>query len=313
MISNPKYCPQCGAALQSRIVGDRARPVCPECDFVFYLNPIVAAGTLVERDGRVALVQRGVEPGRGLWGLPAGYAEADESAEEAAARETLEETHLHVEIDDLLDAYSYGRERDRGVLLVYAAHVTSGELEAGDDALDAQWFGPDELPEIAFRTHREALRKWRRARSAVYRRATVADAEVAVALAEVYLYGRARDYVRMVSDPNQELYAAVDGGQVVGFAGMIHDPRRHRAEIEQVFVHPRFRRWGIGTHLLKTCVEHGRAQGVRAVSAQVPVSNPGWTVYLKAGFRISGFTNDYYALGAEVPAPALLLTWDASR
>jgi 8-oxo-dGTP diphosphatase len=54
MISNPRYCPQCGTALEMRLDGDRLRPVCPACGFIFYLNPLVAAGTLVEHDGKVA-------------------------------------------------------------------------------------------------------------------------------------------------------------------------------------------------------------------------------------------------------------------
>ena len=119
MISNPSYCPQCGTALEMQMTGDRERPVCPGCGFIFYINPLVAVGALVEHEGKVALVRRGVEPGRGYWGLPAGYVEADESAEEAAARETLEEAHLVVELDGLLDAFSYGMGHDRGVLLVY--------------------------------------------------------------------------------------------------------------------------------------------------------------------------------------------------
>ena len=310
MISNPKYCPQCGAALQSRIVGDRARPVCPECDFVFYLNPIVAAGTLVERDGRVALVQRGVEPGRGLWGLPAGYAEADESAEEAAIRETWEEAHLHVEVDGLLDAFSYGGDQGRGVLLIYAVHVVSGELEAGDDAMDAGWFGPDELPEIAFRTHREALRQWRQARAVLYRPADLGDAEVATMLTEMYPFEPSGNYAAFVSDPDKELFVAIDNGQVVGFSGIVLEPLNRTAHIAHVFVHPRYRRWGIGTQLIKTCLEFGQEMGVRAVLAQAAVSNPGWAVYLKAGFRVSGFTHDYYAPHSHEPEPALSLTYD---
>jgi ADP-ribose pyrophosphatase YjhB (NUDIX family)/ribosomal protein S18 acetylase RimI-like enzyme len=292
------------------MAAERMRPVCPGCGFIFYLNPIVAAGTLVERDGRVALVQRGVQPGQDLWGLPAGYVEADETAEEAAIRETLEETHLEVEIEGLLDAFSYGQRQDRGVLLVYAARALGGTLEAGDDAVAAGWFGPDELPEIAFRTHREALHKWRQARSVMYRRATLADAEVAAMLTELYPFGLSGEYAHYVSDPEQALFVAVDQGQVVGFAGMSIGQQGRIAEIEQIFVHPRYRRWGIGTRLAQTCVAYGRTWGLRAVTVQVPVANPGWTVYLSAGFLITGFTTNYYPSQTRGPESALLLTHD---
>jgi 8-oxo-dGTP diphosphatase len=310
VISNPRYCPQCGTALETRAVADRLRPVCPACGFIFYLNPIVAAGTLVEREGKVALIRRGVEPGRGLWGLPAGYAEADESAEEAAVRETWEEAHLRVEIEGLLDAFSYAGDQNRGVLLIYAAHVVSGTLEAGDDAMDAGWFGPGELPEIAFRIHREVLRQWRQARAVVYRPATLADAEVATALAEAHLFEGGCECASLLGDPNARLFVATDNGQVVGFAGVVVIAQSRTAQVKEVFVHPRYRRWGIGTQLIKTCVGFGQEMGVRAVRAETPVSNPSWTVYLKAGFRVSGFINDYYAPRSAEPEAALLLTYD---
>jgi ADP-ribose pyrophosphatase YjhB (NUDIX family) len=310
MISDPKYCPQCGTALEIKQIGDRERPVCPGCGFIYYINPIVAVGALVEQDGRVALVRRGVEPGRGRWGLPAGYVEADESAEEAAARETLEEAHLHVELDGLLDAFSYGTGYDRGVLLVYAAHVISGQIAAGDDAVDAGWFGPEELPEIAFRTHREVLRQWRQARAVVYRPATLADAEVVTMLGQVYPTEANGTCAAFIGEPDRRLFVAVDNGQVIGYSGLALDAGNCTAQIVQIFVHPRYRRWGIGTHLIQTCLEFSREAGMRAVFAQAPLSNPGWGVYLKAGFRVSGFTNDYYEPGVEKPATALLLTCD---
>jgi ADP-ribose pyrophosphatase YjhB (NUDIX family)/GNAT superfamily N-acetyltransferase len=309
-----------------RMTGDRERPVCPGCGFVFYINPLVAVGALVEHEGKVALVRRGVEPGRGYWGLPAGYVEADESAEEAAVRETLEEAHLVVEVDGLLDAFSYGMGHDRGVLLVYAAHVVAGEIAAGDDAVDAGWFGPDELPEIAFRTHRAVLRQWRQARAVVYRPATVADAEVVTMLGEVYPGEASGPYAREIGSPDRRLYVALDNGQVIGFCGMALDANTRTGRILQVFVHPRYRRWGIGTHLLTCCVEGGKEAGLRALLAQAPISNPGWGVYLKAGFRVSGLTNDYYGLaradagspgklGKEdgKPETALLLTYELGR
>jgi ADP-ribose pyrophosphatase YjhB (NUDIX family)/N-acetylglutamate synthase-like GNAT family acetyltransferase len=291
-------------------MGDRERPVCPGCGFIYYINPIVAVGALVEHEGRVALVRRGVEPGRGRWGLPAGYVEADESAEEAAVRETSEEAHLDVELDGLLDAFSYGTGYDRGVLLVYVAHVLAGEIAAGDDAVDAAWFGPEELPEIAFRTHREALRQWRQARAVVYRPATSVDAEVVTALCQEYPSEANGACASLIGDPAKQLFVAVDNGQIIGFTGIVLDTDKRTAHVEQIFVHPRYRRWGIGTHLLLSGLAFGRKAGARAVFAEAPLSNPGWGVYLKAGFRVSGFTNDHYASGADEAETALLLTCD---
>ena len=99
----PKFCPQCGHALEMRPVEDQhLRPVCPACGFIVYLNPPIAAGVIAERDdGKIALVLRGENPGKGLWGLPAGFMEIDETVEQAARRECLEETGLVVELDKL--------------------------------------------------------------------------------------------------------------------------------------------------------------------------------------------------------------------
>ena len=177
--------------------------------------------------------------------------------------------------------------------------------------MDAGWFGPEELPEIAFRTHREVLRQWRQARAVEYRPATLPDAEVATMLAQVHLVDQGEDYAAFVSDLDRRLVVAVDNGQVVGFSACAVDPQSRTSRIRQIFVHPRYRRWGIGTQLIKSCLEFGQQMGVRAVLAQGPISNAGWTVYLSAGFRVSGFTNDYFAPGSDAPQAALLLTWDA--
>ncbi|MBI4789347.1 MAG: NUDIX hydrolase [Chloroflexi bacterium] len=163
----PKFCPQCGHAVQAREAPDgRIRPTCPECGYIVYLNPPIAVGVIAERaDGKIVLVLRGENPGRGLWGLPAGFMEIDETVQQAALRECLEETGLVVELGDLWGVWSYYHEAKRtaGVLVLYTARVVKGEPRAGSDSLEARFFALDEIPfaELAFNTHREALTRWK--------------------------------------------------------------------------------------------------------------------------------------------------------
>ncbi len=107
------FCPRCAAPLVDKVpeLDNRPRRVCPKCAFVVYVNPKIAAGTVPVRDGRIALIRRGIEPSRGRWSWPCGYVEIDETVEEAAARETREESGLVVRLGSLLGTYSYPAAR----------------------------------------------------------------------------------------------------------------------------------------------------------------------------------------------------------
>lgn len=164
-----RFCPRCGAELIDAVppLDSRPRRVCPSCAFVVYVNPKVAAGTLPVRDGRIALIRRGVEPSKGRWSWPCGYVEIDETVEEGARRETHEEAGLVVTLGGLVGAYSYPvRPGDAHVptaglvVMSYATLAVEGELTAGDDADDAAWFEIAKLPwdDLAFDSTRRALR-----------------------------------------------------------------------------------------------------------------------------------------------------------
>jgi ADP-ribose pyrophosphatase YjhB (NUDIX family) len=158
-----RFCQRCGAPLTPREVLGRTRAACTACGFVVFVDPKVACAVLVERGGRVLLVRRRNEPGRGLWCLPCGFAEADEPPEEAARREALEETGLAVLVEELLGAYHYTDDpRGAGILLVYRARGGTEAPTAGDDADDAGFFAPEALPPISHHTHQRALAAWAR-------------------------------------------------------------------------------------------------------------------------------------------------------
>lgn len=155
-----RFCERCGAALVTRRVEDRERPVCPACEFVVYLDPKVAAGVIVTLDDEVVLLKRGIEPGMGKWVFPGGYVDRGEQVQAAAAREAMEEVGLEVRIEDLLGIYSYPGVTT--VLAVYTGVVVGGNLKGNFEALEVRTYPPGRIPwsKLAFRSTVEALRAW---------------------------------------------------------------------------------------------------------------------------------------------------------
>lgn len=144
------FCPDCGTALISKSYDGRERPYCAACEHPIYIDPKVAVVVFIVRDDQLLLIQRGMNPGKGKWALPAGFVDYDESPEDAAIRETLEETHLSVTIDKLLAVYP---KKDNGladIVIAYSASIIDGDIQAGDDASDVGWFVRDNLPELVF-------------------------------------------------------------------------------------------------------------------------------------------------------------------
>ena len=158
-----RFCPVCGGSLESRLLrnGDPERLVCAACGFIFYLDPKVAVGTIIQDETRrIALVRRAIEPGYGKWVFPGGYADRGEQLERAAVREAREEAGLDVRVDRLINIYSY--EGRTPVVVVYAATMTGGSLACDDEGLEAKFFEPEAIPwdELAFPSTRDALREF---------------------------------------------------------------------------------------------------------------------------------------------------------
>lgn len=139
----------------------KQRPVCPDCGYVHFEDPKVAAVVFIEKNNRVLLVRRAVNPERGKWALPAGYIDYGEDPQEAAIREACEETGLEIEITGLLDVQSGPKAFGASIVIIYAARVVNGTAEPRDDAEAVMWYtAANPLPDLAFDSTRTMLNEW---------------------------------------------------------------------------------------------------------------------------------------------------------
>ena len=161
MTRNANFCALCGMPLSRQQHGGRMRPYCEACQTPVYFDPKVAVVVFIQRDERVLLIQRAVDPGKGKWALPAGFVDHDEAPEAAAVRETLEETNLHAQIEKLLAVFP---KRDDGladIVIAYSARVIGGSAKAGDDAAALGWFDRENLPPLVFYPSITLTSAWR--------------------------------------------------------------------------------------------------------------------------------------------------------
>lgn len=161
-----RFCPLCATPLEPALRFDQIRPACPRCGFIHFQDPKVAVIARVIHEGRVLLVRRAVDPGRGLWSLPGGYMDAGEMPDEALRRELDEEVGLAVEVGQALDIFPLvDMEGDRvGVVLAFEARAAGSPVlqEAGDDVSEAGWFAPEQVPDpLAFESTQRLLAEWR--------------------------------------------------------------------------------------------------------------------------------------------------------
>lgn len=130
--------------------------------------PLVGVGAVIQLDGRVLLIRRANEPGKGLWSIPGGLVEVGETVRDAAKREVEEETGIAVELGDLIDVIDNifrdeaGKVKFHYVLIDFLARPVSlkTEIHPSSEVLEVRWCAPVELKELPLtRTARRLLEK----------------------------------------------------------------------------------------------------------------------------------------------------------
>lgn len=154
-----KYCPQCGAAVSSKIPeGDNLpRFICESCCTIHYQNPKIVTGCLPEWEDKILLCKRAIEPRYGLWTLPAGFMENNETLTHAAERETWEEACAKVDNLTLYTVISLPYISQ--VYSMFRARLLNLDFAPGTESLEVKLFHPNEIPwdELAFPVIRRTL------------------------------------------------------------------------------------------------------------------------------------------------------------
>ncbi len=158
-----KFCSHCGSDRIALGVpqGDHVpRYVCAACGTVHYQNPKVVVGCLPEWEEQVLLCRRAIEPRHGLWTLPAGFLENNETLHAGAARETLEEAGAHVEVGALYTMISLPQISQ--VYVIFRARLVDLDFGPGPESLEVRLFREEQIPweELAFRTIGRTLRNY---------------------------------------------------------------------------------------------------------------------------------------------------------
>jgi 8-oxo-dGTP diphosphatase len=128
-----------------------------------YPRPAVTVDVAVvtrEPKPRIFLIRRKNPPFAGMWALPGGFIEMDETLEESARRELREETGIAaVRLEQLHTFGDPGRDpRGRTISVVFLARASAARLrpKAADDAAEGAWHPLHRPPPLAF-DHRRIL------------------------------------------------------------------------------------------------------------------------------------------------------------
>lgn len=159
-----QFCPRCGGPRPADNVGQSPLR-CPTCGFTFYFNPTVAAACFIfDSEGRVLLIRRAKDPSAGKFGVPGGFIDFGESAEDGMRREVREEVGLELTnvrfVVSYPNLYHYREVAYPVCDLYFAADaVRPDAAQALDAVASVEWRNLADVPddEIAFESMRVAL------------------------------------------------------------------------------------------------------------------------------------------------------------
>jgi ADP-ribose pyrophosphatase YjhB (NUDIX family) len=156
------FCSNCGGAivLDTPPGDDRPRYLCKSCGTIHYENPKVVVGCIPEKDGKILLCLRAIEPRSGKWTLPAGYLENGETVVQGAERETHEEAGANIEIVAPYALFNICHVNQ--IYLMFRGRLVDDNFKAGSESTEVRLFEEEDIPwgQIAFTVIEATLRQY---------------------------------------------------------------------------------------------------------------------------------------------------------
>jgi NAD+ diphosphatase len=160
-----RFCPRCGER-GLRFIEEK-KLECPNCGLEYFHNVAAAAGVLIDREGKILFLRRALDPMKGFLGLPGGFVNPGERAEDAVIRECREEIGWAPSgiafLASFPNVYRYAGIDYHTCDIYFCARMPTKRkrepLPDNDEASAIAWFSPDAIPveELAFPSLRRAI------------------------------------------------------------------------------------------------------------------------------------------------------------
>lgn len=160
------FCPRCGKT-DIEVYKTKAMR-CTECGYIYFHNALAAVGGIIEMDGGILLTVRAQDPGKGMFDLPGGFVDYDESLEAALLREIDEEIGIEVGIREYLGSFPnrYVFKRVEyftcDAFFICTGTTMSSDIICGPEIERCEVMPVNRIPfdRFAFPSHVQALRKY---------------------------------------------------------------------------------------------------------------------------------------------------------
>lgn len=154
------YCPMCGNRIHE--IKRDGRPVqqCISCGYINWKDPKPTTSIIIERQGKILMLQRAKAPFKNYWVLPGGFCTYDETPQQTIIRETKEEIGSEPELIGIADVTRIDNDpRGIHIDMTFVGKI-KGEIHLSSEHKAYRWVDPKALPnEIAYK-HREVIKSW---------------------------------------------------------------------------------------------------------------------------------------------------------